>query len=254
MTNEELAARIQAGERDLIPELWEQVRRFVWQQARRRFVLTNGYGGMDVEDLAQSGFLALLEAVEDFQPKREYQFLTFLTYHLKNAFAAAGGYKSRKRDPLSFSVSLNTPLGDDPDGDTFEDLQPDPVDQIEGAERKIWLEQLSSALERALSDLSTEERDTLQRRYLKNQTLQEVSVETGTDAATVRKMEQSALAQLRRNKHRNGLEQFVEDRTPYYTRVGISAFNSTHTSAVEKAVLERERLEESYRSPRSAER
>ena len=31
MTNEELAAKIQQGERELIPELWNQVEKFVSQ-------------------------------------------------------------------------------------------------------------------------------------------------------------------------------------------------------------------------------
>lgn len=35
MTNEELVAAIQAGDRDRLPELWERVRRLVWRQ---RFV------------------------------------------------------------------------------------------------------------------------------------------------------------------------------------------------------------------------
>ena len=35
MTNEELVALIQAGERDKLPELWEQVERFVALQANR---------------------------------------------------------------------------------------------------------------------------------------------------------------------------------------------------------------------------
>lgn len=33
MSNEEMAVRIQEGKRELLPELWEQVRRFVMAQA-----------------------------------------------------------------------------------------------------------------------------------------------------------------------------------------------------------------------------
>lgn len=35
LTNEELCELIQNGDDGLLPELWEQVRRFVAQQARR---------------------------------------------------------------------------------------------------------------------------------------------------------------------------------------------------------------------------
>lgn len=62
MTNEELAELIQAGERDKIQELWEQVRRFAYQQANRWARIERG--GATVADLEQSSFVALLDALE----------------------------------------------------------------------------------------------------------------------------------------------------------------------------------------------
>ena len=62
MSNEELAAAIKAGNTDLYSDLWNQVQRFVVWKARQRYVLTNGVGGVEVEDLVQSGFLALVSA------------------------------------------------------------------------------------------------------------------------------------------------------------------------------------------------
>lgn len=242
MSNEELAARIQAGERELISELWEQVRRFVWQQARRRYVLTDGHGGVEAEDLAQSGFLALLEAVESFKPEGEYKFLTYLSYHLKTAFADAGGYRKRTRNPLDNCTSLDTPVGDDQDGDTLLDFQVDPADPFDEPEQRIWLQQLHKALERPLADLTEEQRETLHLRYWLNQTLEGSAAASGVDKETVRKRERTALEQIRKRKHQYGLDQFVEEWTPYYTHVGVSAFNTTHTSAVELAVLKREQL------------
>ena len=246
MSNEELAARIQAGERDLIPKLWEQVRRFVWQQARQRYVLTDGYGGVDVEDLAQSGFIAMMKAVEYFAPESEYTFLTYLTLTLKTAFAEAGGYRTDKRDPLGRCASLDAPIGDDPDGDTLLDFQEDPADPIAEAERQIWLEQLRTALDHAMQELTKEERDILHRRYWKEQTFREVAADCGAELSCIQKQERDALQKLRYRKYRNGLAQFVEEYTPYYTRVGLDAFNATHTSAVEKIVLTREKLEREY--------
>ena len=142
MSNEELAARIQAGEQELLPQLWAQVRRFVCKMAHRRYFATNGLGGVELDDLIQSGFLAVVQAVEYFKPDGEYKFLTYLDVCLKNAFASAGGYRANKRDPLLDCISLDTPLGNDSDSDTLLDLQEDPANQIEDAERRIWLEQL----------------------------------------------------------------------------------------------------------------
>ena len=246
MSNEELAARIQAGERELIPELWEQVRRFVWMKARSRYLLTDGYGGVEVEDLAQSGFLALLEAVESFEPEGEYKFLTYLSYHLKTAFAESGGYRSLKRDPLNSCTSLDTPLDDSQDSDTLLDLQADPADNFEDVEQRLWLQQLHNALERAMNDLPERQRDTLHRRYWKGETLRDISKTEGVAIEAVRQWEKRAFRSIKRKRNRYGLDQFLEARTPYYAPVGPSSFNTTHTSAVELAVLKRERLEERF--------
>lgn len=56
MSNEELVVVIRAGKRDRLMELWGQVRRFALQQARRWAYL--GRGGVTLEDLEQSAFLA----------------------------------------------------------------------------------------------------------------------------------------------------------------------------------------------------
>lgn len=68
MTNEELVALIQSGERDKLPELWEQVERFVALQANKRHLLFNGLGGVEVEDLYQSGYIALVCAADTYDP------------------------------------------------------------------------------------------------------------------------------------------------------------------------------------------
>lgn len=61
---EDLAVKIQGGERELLPQLWEQVERFVRQQAYRRTCM----GAVDHEDLYQSGFLAVVKAVGSYDP------------------------------------------------------------------------------------------------------------------------------------------------------------------------------------------
>lgn len=246
MSNEELAARIQAGEQELLPQLWAQVRRFVCKMAHRRYFATNGLGGVELDDLIQSGFLAVVQAVEYFKPDGEYKFLTYLDVCLKNAFASAGGYRANKRDPLLDCISLDTPLGNDSDSDTLLDLQEDPANQIEDAERRIWLEQLRETMNKAISSLPEEQQAVLKCRYWKDLTREETSAVLGFNGTQAQLYERKALNKLARDKYRNGLSQFVEERTAYYTHVGVNKFNSTHTSAVEKIVIEREKLEHRY--------
>lgn len=241
-TNEELVAMIQNGERDKLPELWNQVERFVrWQayQAYRRILLKGDIGGATQEDLYQSGYLALVSAVDYFDPERGLPFIGLLALTLKSAFAEAGGYRSRKqkKDPLRHSRSLDAPLSDDEsDGDSLMNLVPASDDPIAEAEERIYAEQLHTALETALRQLPEDEESVIRARYYQGRTLREI----GPQAHNV---EARAMDHLRRSTISRELRQFIELRTPYYKHVGINTFNGSHTSAVELAVLLREQLE-----------
>ena len=128
MTNEELVALIQGGARDKLPELWAQVERFVAVQAHKRLVLSAALGGVEFGDLYNAGYLALVAAVDSFDPGAGCSFISWLTLALKTAFAEAGGYRSRKqaRDPLHRAGSLDVPVGEDEDSATLGDFQADP--------------------------------------------------------------------------------------------------------------------------------
>lgn len=76
----------------------------------------------------------------------------------------------------------------------------------------------------------------------KNHTkLKQAAADTGVYPETVRQLEHKALRALRRRRE---LRQFVEQRTPYYLRVGAAEFQRTGDSAVERIVFKREKLME----------
>ena len=77
MTNEELARQIQQGDRDLILQLWAQVRQYAHDRAYKWFRATNGRGGQTVQDLEQEAFLALLEALEGWEETAGLSSLVF---------------------------------------------------------------------------------------------------------------------------------------------------------------------------------
>lgn len=54
--------------------------------------------------------------------------------------------------------------------------------------------------------------------------------------------ERKGLRALKMTHLSKPLLEFLEDRTPYYARIGVDAFRSSRLSVVEKCVLERERL------------
>lgn len=166
MTNERLAERFQAGERGVLLELWEQVRRFAYQQANRWARI--GHGGVTVADLEQSSFLALLDALERWDPSRG-AFLSLYALRLKAEFSTATGQRTQRDrlDPLDGAASLDTPLSDDPDAGTLADVTPDPEAEraVEAVAEYDALACMRAAVRRALDGLPADQRRAVVLRY-----------------------------------------------------------------------------------------
>lgn len=242
MTNEELVTLIQAGERDRLPELWEQVERFVASRANRLLIAMGDRAaahGLEYSDLYNSGYIAFVDAVERYDPAQGMQFIGWFAFYLKTAFAEAGGWRGHKQNPLNNSISMDKPVGEEDDGGTVGDFIPDPaaVQAFRDVEERQYQEQLHAALERALGTLEDDEEATIRARYYQGRTLEEI----GPRART---LESHALVKLRRPQARKELEQFIEQRTPYYLRVGVQTFQNTGESAVERIFFKREQMRE----------
>ncbi|MCI8678009.1 MAG: hypothetical protein HFF46_06695 [Lawsonibacter sp.] len=158
MSNEELVALIQAGDSDKLVVLWNQVRRMVYQQAAR----WAGPNGTTLEDLEQAGFIAMLWAVDTYDPSRQVRFSTYLFYRLRAEFSAATGQHTKRvrLDPLQNAVSLDAPLTDDDDSDTFADLIPDPAAEaaIDGMDVRLGVAEV-------LTELPEEQRKAVYDKY-----------------------------------------------------------------------------------------
>lgn len=82
----------------------------------------------------------------------------------------------------------------------------------------------------------------MRRRFYQNRSLEDIATAEGISKEAVRQWQIKGLQALR---HQRELQGFVEERTPYYLRVGVSDFRRTGESAVERIVFKRERLTES---------
>ena len=256
MTNEELVALIQGGERDRLAVLWEQVERFVALQARRQILFSGGFGGVEVDDLYQSGYIALVAAVDSYDPTAGRSFIGWLSLALKTAFAEAGGYRSKHqaRDPLHRAGSLDAPVrAGDEEANALGDFIPDhgAVQDFQDVEDRLYLEQLHNALEKALDELPDRQGDAIRRHFYQNWSLEEIAAAEGISGEAVRQRQEKGLRELRQQRE---LQQFVEDRTPYYLRVGVSEFKRTGESAVERIVFRREQLMEPRAEPPKLDR
>ena len=189
-SNEELVATIQGGDRDRLPELWTQVQRFAWQQAARA---AHAYNPGLLEDYQQSAFLAFTQAVGGFRSDAGMSFIGWFAFHLKSAFAAAGGF--RRREPLNEALSLDTPVSDEPEAPTIGELLPD--DTAEEFSEVAARAELYAELRRAVAALPPEERVVIIARFWHGRTFNEIATSFGSSQEAVRQIEGAALRHLR---------------------------------------------------------
>lgn len=169
MSNEELAVLIRDGDNARILELWQQCNAFIWKQARREIYRLEGRRGVDVYDLAQSGFLAMLDAAKSFDANAGFAFMTWLGFKIKTAFQEAAGCRTKRQmmEPIDNSVSLETPLTDDENADVLGDLIIDTAAEkaIDAVAEADMAQRLHGALENALATLPQEQADALRTKY-----------------------------------------------------------------------------------------
>lgn len=231
MTNEELAVMAKGGDQDAYAQLWEQVRRLVVGKALRVIRAMGDTRLADLDDLTQAGYLAMVSAVEQFDPETGWKFTTYLTNALKTAFADCTGYRTvrGRSDPIRHAASLDAPLSDEDEG-TLSELVADPVDQMAEADERMYRQWLHDTLEEILSGLPELEEQTIRQRYYEGLTLREIGERSGVCIETVRQWENKGLRALRKPKVLRRLDL----RTDFYRR----GFNP-----VESNVLWREELE-----------
>ena len=196
-TNEELARRIQQGERDLILQLWEQVRRYAHDRAYKWFRATNGRGGQTVQDLEQEAFLALLEALEGWDEKAG-PFLPWYSLRLKATFTAATAQRTQRdrKDPLQDCLSLDAPLTDrEGNPFTLEDTIPDQraEDDLNAVEERDRQE----AIRRVLDSLQAEQRRVILLRYYHDMTREQTAQRLHLTRSRAATIEAKALRLLR---------------------------------------------------------
>lgn len=257
MSNEEIVARIQAGEQELMGELWEQVDGLVKWKAKHVMTALDGRGGCGVEfgDLYNSGFPAMVAAVETYQAESG-SFSTWFMFHLKNAFAEITGYRTKKgqNEPLNRALSLSMPIGKEEDDGVLAHIIPDPKASatMEAVEEQEYQEQLRKALETALGTLPETCGDVLRLRYYRGQTLTEAGEALGVVPERVRQMENRGLRILRQPKNAACLRPFYE--YDFYCHTGMSAFLHTGMSVQERyLIVEEERRERKLQRQRLAD-
>ncbi len=164
MTNEELASLIQADP-DRLLELWAQTRRMALKEAHRWAAYHSN--GVELEDLSQAAFIALMRAVDTFDPAAG-AFSTWYHQVLTAEFTIATGRRTKKQqlDPLHAAVSLDVPLADSEDitlGDTIPDKRAEAA--FLEAEQRVDNDRLHAVLMGVVSALPASQRAAILARY-----------------------------------------------------------------------------------------
>ncbi len=241
MTNESLALMIQSGHHELIENLWLQTEPLIKRIVRKWYKLHEDdcrRAGTTLDDVQQEAFFALLEAVNAYKKETGYKLTTYLTYHLKNAFNALAGYRSKIT--LNHCISIDTPLTTDEEGNalTIADTLPDEAatEKIEETERAIYNKQLSADLNTAIEGLNSTQQEVIKQRYYKRLTIKEIAQKRQTTPSKITSITNKALFALSKDKIIR--ERYRKDviNTHAY-RGSFSAWKYSGYSSTENTVL-----------------
>lgn len=245
MTNEEIAQAVKAGEPEAPLLLWEAVGKFVAMQARRyaRAYNLTATRRIEAEDLTQAGFVATLEAAQQYDPEQGHSFLQVLSYALKTAFSQEAGTRTKKRDALQYSSSLDAKVFDDEADSPAEwALVPDEAAALAfvGVEYRDFLRYCRNVIAAALDGLSEQQAAVIRLHYLDGVDLDTAAERVGMEgrAAAYTSAEQG-LYQLASGKHRRALRDCLTafDDFRQYQTAARGAWGSTGISRTEAAAL-----------------
>ena len=249
-TVSELAVLIQQGREELLPNLWEAVRGLVAWFAKQFYFARENLclqRGIELDDLIQEGYFAMLDTVRKYDPDKG-AFSTMFLWDIRHHFYDALGRTRRQRsDPLNNSISLDAELDpDDPESDSLFDTISDGCDYAGNVEHKLYLQQLHNELERVLSTIPDHEADVIRALFYDSKTLKAIAEKKSMSIENVRQLEAKGFRQLRKPQNKRALEQYLDSYTNFYSSVSVDRFNATHTSSVEALVLFRDRKRGEY--------
>lgn len=220
ISNEQLAQKAQNGAQDALLELWQQNKGLINKYAMR-YARTASNNGLELEDLKQTGFIALHDAAMSYDHTRG-AFSSWLSIHLKGYMLRACGLRHGALPPSV--ASLDAPVADDGDGvllDTIEDKN------AQRGFRDVLARSCTSCLQEALDKLPGDERRAICAVYFENVPRQEVL--------------KPFLRGMRKLRNNNRLHELLEDyESPIWQHTTLTSFKRTGASSVERAAIRRE--------------
>ncbi len=257
MTNEELSLKIKAGDKSLQGQLWEQIKHFVILKAGRYSFLHADHCrqmSLELNDLIQVGYFAMLEAIEAYSEESEYKFLAFMNFPLQNQFNELTGLRSSKskqardqQQAIDNSVSLEASLNSSDDDLTLSGLIPDPEAEkaLAQVEESDYLEKLNADLEKALGRIPKKQANCIRRHYLTDETQIYIAKTLGVSVSNVQGLINRGLLSLRRCSE---LAEYREMMFAKAYRSSVTTFKQTGSSITEYIVMKIDEQEQKLKA------
>lgn len=249
LTATELAKLIKSGEvgTESYEELWLLLWGFTCKVAYTFYVRNEwrcNQCGIELNDLKQEAYIAMINALDDYPIECEYEFITYYGTHCKKLFyrlakltTAAG-----RKDVGLKAVSISTPLKEGDSEATIEEMYAD-----ENAEKAFndiverdFQRECTQALDEALKRLPAKHSELIRYRYYENKTFPELAQLYGCHKSTLVQKQNRVLHRLRLDRKLRTLYNDITESG--YNAVGVNAWkNSKFTSATERTVLNLEK-------------
>lgn len=212
---EELAARIKAGEKSLLPMLWGECRGTVVIMAAKYRSIIEQNAFVDMEDFIQCGYFAMLEAVAAYNPEKGYKFTSYMTFKYKKQIYEMFG-NVREGDKRIFPAaasSLNITLENDGhETELLEMLEDKSAGSIESDYEKKELQQIVRA---AVGKLPERERYVIQEIYFNGRAKTEIADgQRYKDQFAVTRTEDKAMYILRKDQSLQALHRAYFKKEP----------------------------------------
>ena len=189
MTNEQLAAFIkQGGNDELIPILWERIRKIMYMKSDRVYsALQSRFNqcGVEIWDLKQSCYTAFLKALEGYKPESGNKFTAYLSYPFRNTVQELTGIrtKQQKQEPLNSCESLDVPLNkDEPEKLTLADTIAD--DNAVNAPERVELADDYRVIHEVVDSLKEPMKSIINAYYFEDKSLVQIGKEMGISHTT----------------------------------------------------------------------
>ncbi len=193
---------------------------------------------VDLSDLMQAGYFALMEAAKTFDANNKTSWAGWAAFYLKREMRRALGLLSRNGQEHLFDISLDAPISaEDAQGDTMLDTLPD--DTLVSAEDELIENELTQTVRRAVDRLPDREGEVIRRHELNGESLRQTGQALGITADTARGDLRRGCRKLAMDRDILRLKQawWLDRETRFYAYKGAGAFRSDWTSTTEAAAL-----------------